>query len=94
MNDTSRNNVRARCTCGHWWFVGKDLVGGLTNCPRCGKATQVEGLRDGFWRLLQVGAALVWVLVVALLYTNVGVVAALIAAVVLAAFYGLVCLGL
>ena len=49
------------CACGHDFEVGDDLVGGITNCPRCGKAVEVPGLRDPFWRALQAVAALAWV---------------------------------
>jgi hypothetical protein len=27
------------------------------NCPRCGRATSVPGLRDPLWRLVQAGVA-------------------------------------
>lgn len=27
------------------------MVGGLANCPACGKAAAVEGLRDPLWRI-------------------------------------------
>ena len=83
--------LEARCSCGHLWFVAPELAGGLTNCPRCGKATQVKGLRDPFWRVLQVVALVVWVLVVALLHTNAGLVWALVGGVGLAALYALIC---
>jgi len=49
------------CACGHDFDAGDDLVGGITNCPHCGKAVEVPGLRDPFWRALQVAAALAWV---------------------------------
>jgi len=38
--------------------VTRAQVGGIVNCPGCGKAVQVEGLRDPLWRLLQAGAVL------------------------------------
>jgi len=41
--------------CGHLFEVDQALVGGYTNCPQCGKATSVEGLRDPLWRMWQVG---------------------------------------
>jgi len=51
---------RALCACGHEFEVRGDLAGGITNCPRCGKAVEVPGLRDPAWRLLQVIAAVAW----------------------------------
>jgi len=38
--------------------VTREQVGGIVNCPGCGRAVEVEGLRDPFWRLLQTGAVL------------------------------------
>ena len=47
-----------RCSsCNHAFEAAVQLAGGFTNCPACGKATAVEGLRDPIWRLWQVGAA-------------------------------------
>ncbi len=82
--------IRARCACGHLWYVAQDLAGGLTNCPRCGKATQVDGLRDPLWRVLQGAAALGWVVVVVLLYANTGPLGALLGGAALAAILGLI----
>ncbi len=82
--------VPARCSCGHTWMVSKDLVGGLTNCPRCGQAAKVEGLRDPFWRVIQVVAVVVWVLAVATLHANLGVTWALLGGLVLAGICALV----
>ena len=39
--------------CGNGFEAARSLAGGITNCPRCGKAVQVEGLRDWMWRILQ-----------------------------------------
>jgi hypothetical protein len=47
----------ASCACGHEFDVDDDLAGGITNCPRCGKAVEVPGLRDAAWRVLQVATA-------------------------------------
>jgi len=38
--------------------VPSTLTGGITNCPECGKATEVGGLDDPLWRLSQVGGLL------------------------------------
>lgn len=49
-------SVAVRCECTARFEVADELAGGMTNCPRCGRATAVPGLRDPFWRVLQVGA--------------------------------------
>ena len=41
--------------CGATFTVDERIAGGVTNCPRCGKATNVPGLRDPLWRLVQFG---------------------------------------
>ncbi len=74
----------------HRWQVAEELVGGLTNCPRCGKATQIEGLRDPFWRVIQVGAVVVWVLAVAAIYAQGGLGWAVIGGVALAGLYAFI----
>jgi hypothetical protein len=51
--------ARVDCACGAVFDVPDELVGGWTNCARCGKAVEVAGLRDPAWRALQVGAAAV-----------------------------------
>lgn len=49
-----------RCEhCGASFDAAAELVGGMTNCAECGKATTVEGLRDPLWRLMQIGAVAV-----------------------------------
>lgn len=46
-----------RCPHCHGAFQpAAELAGGIANCPRCGKAVEVPGLRDPIWRLLQIGA--------------------------------------
>lgn len=82
-------DVPVTCDCGHSWYVSAQFVGGLTNCPRCSKATSVPGLRDPFWRVLQGIALVVWVLLVATAYTNFGLTWAVIIGLGLAAIYGL-----
>jgi hypothetical protein len=52
--------VDVHCDCGHRFEARDDQVGGIVNCPGCGKATDVPGLRDSAWRSLQVGAVLLW----------------------------------
>jgi hypothetical protein len=48
--------VRVDCPCSGSFEVPDSMAGGLANCPACGKATAVPGLRDPFFRALQVGA--------------------------------------
>ncbi|MHC4448733.1 MAG: hypothetical protein ACYS0E_01150 [Planctomycetota bacterium] len=40
--------------------VQDSLAGGLANCPACGKATAVPGLRDPWFRLVQAGMVVGW----------------------------------
>jgi hypothetical protein len=54
-------NISVRCPKNHEFEADERLAGGITNCPRCGQATSVPGLRDPFWRILQVVAAFGWV---------------------------------
>ncbi|MEN8151592.1 MAG: hypothetical protein ABFS86_17385 [Planctomycetota bacterium] len=62
--------------CGHMFEADAKLAGGYTNCPGCGKATPVEGLRDPLWRLFQVGAAVGVVIATAIAGVAVGPAAA------------------
>lgn len=42
--------ISIRCEhCNDGFDVRPDLRGGITNCPSCGKATQVEGTQDPLW---------------------------------------------
>ena len=50
--------------CGQPFECADTLAGGLTNCPSCGKATPVTGLRDPYFRLLQVVIATGWALLI------------------------------
>lgn len=50
--------------CGRQFEVADTLAGGLTNCPDCGKATPVLGLRDPYYRLIQIGMAVGWALLI------------------------------
>ena len=43
--------------CGGFFEAAESLAGGLTNSPAGGKATEVPGLRDEFFRVVQVGMA-------------------------------------
>ena len=57
-------SLAVHCTfCGHQFEAASDLAGGYANCPQCGKATSVGGLKDPLWRLWQavVVAALLFV---------------------------------
>lgn len=82
--------IRAACACGHEFEVRDDLAGGITNCPRCGKAVEVEGLRDPAWRLLQVVAVAGWASATAAAYFAWGVAGAAAVAMGLAAVLWLV----
>ena len=58
--------IRVDCeSCGEPFEAGDTLAGGLTNCPGCGQATRVPGLRDPFFRLVQIGMAIGWVVLTA-----------------------------
>ena len=63
--------------CGQFFEAADSLAGGLTNCPACGKATEVPGLRDKFFRVIQVGMAVAWALLTAIGWTTGGWVGAL-----------------
>ena len=60
--------------CGLTFEVPNTLAGGIANCPDCGKATPVGGLRDPLWRLWQLSipviAAAVGYVVAHLPYMN------------------------
>ena len=63
--------------CGRFFEAADSMAGGLTNCPACGKATEVPGLRDQYFRAMQVGTAVVWALVTAIAWFAGGWVGAL-----------------
>ena len=69
------------------------LAGGITNCPNCGRATQVAGLRDPLWRLLQIGGAVLLLVVGALVLHFQGPLAASLTVVIGAAVLWLVSRG-
>jgi len=52
--------------CDKFFEAADSLAGGLTNCPACGKATAVPGLRDKFFRVIQVAMAVAWALLTAI----------------------------
>ncbi len=58
-------SIPVRCDCRFLFTADAKLAGGFTNCPQCGKAVAVAGLRDPMWRVLQFGALVIWVLSVA-----------------------------
>jgi hypothetical protein len=59
--------VEVRCVhCGSFFEAADSLAGGLTNCPACGRATDVPGLRDRFFRAIQIGMAAAWALLTAI----------------------------
>ena len=53
-------SIDVECACGHAFEAREDQAGGIVNCPRCGKAAPVPGLRDPLWATLRVAAALAW----------------------------------
>jgi hypothetical protein len=77
--------VRVDCACSHVFDADDALAGGVTNCPRCGKATSVPGLRDPFWRVLQAVGVVAIVVAAGFTWQHVGPAAALVVAVGLAA---------
>ena len=64
--------------CANVFDVGETLAGGIANCPRCEKATPVEGLRDPWFRLVQVLCAVGWAILTAVGWSSAGWVGALI----------------
>jgi len=55
--------IEVVCDCGKVFSVPEEQAGAFVNCPGCGKAVRVEGLRDPFWRALQAGALVISVVV-------------------------------
>jgi len=80
----------AACACGHRFDVADELAGGITNCPQCGRAVAVPGLRDPFWRVLQGAAAVLWAVATAVAAVEGGALAAVVTAVVVAGLLWLV----
>ncbi len=82
----------ASCQCGRSFPVRLEQVGGIVNCPSCGQAVEVPGLRDGMWTGLKVLAAIVWAASIAAVYVHHGMIPALGTAVIVALMIGLVSL--
>jgi len=72
------------CECGHLNEVDETLAGGIVNCAGCGRAVEVEGLRDPLWRTIQAGAVIAWAGATAWTYAEAGAVYAAAVAVGLA----------
>lgn len=72
----------AQCDhCGHRFEVADDLAGGITNCPDCGKATEVQGSHDPLWRMAKIGGVLLIGAVAYGVYRHSGAVDAALAAI-------------
>ena len=70
--DASRR-VPVECEhCEQRFTALKQQLGGIVNCPACGKATTLKGLRDPMWRLFQIGALVIVSGVTVALWTSVG----------------------
>ena len=80
--------------CGRFFEAADALAGGLTNCPACGKATGVPGLRDRYFRAVQVGMAVGWALLTAIGWSVGGWVGALAFGAGAALVIGLLCVAL
>jgi len=76
--------VQVRCRCGKSFDAPESLAGGITNCPACGHAVEVPGLRDPYWRVLQGVAAVAWAFATAWTYVEFGATAAVVVAAALA----------
>jgi len=75
--------------CGERFEIADTLAGGLTNCPRCGKATRAPGLRDPMFRLVQIGLVTGWALMTAWGWSSGGLLGALIMGIGTALMLGL-----
>ena len=64
--------------CHKLFEVADSLAGGITNCPGCGKATPVAGLRDPWYRLTVAGMAVAWAVLTAVGWASGGWLGALI----------------
>ena len=76
--------------CGKPFEVPGTLAGGLTNCPACEKATPVPGLRDPYFRLIQIGMAIGSALLIACGWFAGGWLGAVLVGIVSALVWGLV----
>jgi hypothetical protein len=77
--------IGVECACGHLFEARDDQAGGVVNCPSCGKAAPVPGLRDPLWTGVKVAAALGWALATAFAWERHGALAALACALLLGA---------
>ena len=80
--------------CGQPFECADTLAGGLTNCPLCGKATPVPGLRDPYFRLIQIGMAIGWALLTTVGWFAGGWIGALALGTLSALVIGLICISL
>ena len=70
--------VEVECErCGRFFEADDALAGGLTNCPGCGRAAGVPGLRDAWFRGIQVGMVVLWAFATAIAFVAGGLVAGL-----------------
>jgi len=80
------------CSCGHRFDAREDQVGGIVNCPRCGHAVEVPGLRDPLWRLIQLSAVVIWAVGAVFAYRHFGWSAAILVTLAVGIVYGLITL--
>lgn len=52
--------TQACSSCGSFFEVKERFVGGIVNCPACGRAAEVAGLRDHRWKGLVAVVAVGW----------------------------------
>ena len=52
--------TQACSSCGSFFEVKERFVGGIVNCPACGRAAEVAGLRDPRWKGLVAVVAVGW----------------------------------
>ncbi len=74
--------------------AAKSMVGGIINCKECGQATEVPGMNDPAWRMLNMGAVIFVAGITTLIYMRAGPTPALIVGVVLFALLKLLSLAL
>jgi len=86
--------IQVHGPCGHSFEAEERFAGGVVNCPACGRATAVPGLRDPFWSAIVVLAVAGWIVASALAAWVAGPVAGLAVAAGLALVLWLVSLAL
>jgi hypothetical protein len=77
-------------SCGHFFEVEERFAGGIVNCPACGRATEVAGLRDPLWKGLVIAAVVGWIGASAFVVSTWGLIPGLAAAAALGIFLWLV----